>query len=95
MAINSKIVPRHKVLAFYHVSSEVDTEKYVRMQKFTQLSESKNPIEYSRQYVDQPFQDTDVVSYSPSISYAFDRHTNLPVQQDIIDITRADLQFYG
>jgi hypothetical protein len=57
------------------------------MKKFTQFSASKNPIEYSRQYVDEPFQQTDVVGFAPSYAYAFDRHTGLDVQNDIIDIT--------
>ncbi|MBR2284567.1 MAG: hypothetical protein IJ874_09175 [Ruminococcus sp.] len=85
-----KIVERHKVLAFYGVPTD-DGVKYYRMSKFTQFSHSKNPIEYSRQYVDEPFQQTDVVGFAPSYAYAFDKHTNLPVQKDIIDITDGEL----
>ena len=81
------IVERHKILAFYGVPGTGTTVTYHRMKKFTQFSESKNPIEYSRQYVDEPFQQTDVVGFAPSYSYAFDRHTGLDVHHDIIDIT--------
>lgn len=81
------IVERHKILAFYGVPGTETTVTYHRMKKFTQFSASKNPIEYSRQYVDEPFQQTDVVGFAPSYAYAFDRHTGLDVQNDIIDIT--------
>lgn len=87
---NPKIVERHKVLAFYGVPDN-NGVKYHRMSKFTQFSHSKNPIEYSRQYVDEPFQQTDVVGFSPSYAYAFDKHKNLPVQKDIIAITDGEL----
>ena len=66
----SGIVARHKKVAFFGVVSG-NTETFTRMPKFTQLTTNKTPMEYSRQYVDEPFQETDVVGYSPSISYAF------------------------
>ena len=78
------------MLAFFGVTGE-STTVYHRMKKFTQLATSKNPIEYNRQYVDEPFQENDIVGYSPSIAYAFDRHTNDPVQADIISITDGEL----
>ena len=84
------IVERHKILAFYGVPGANDTVTYHRMKKFTQFSHSKNPIEYSRQYVDEPFQQTDVVGFAPSYSYAFDKHTGLDVQEDIIGITDGE-----
>lgn len=54
------LVQRHKVLAFFGVTGE-STTVYHRMKKFTQLATSKNPIEYNRQYVDEPFQENDIV----------------------------------
>lgn len=87
------IVARHKKLAFFGVIGSDGTEKFLKMPKFTTLSQSKNPSEYSRQYVDEPFQETDIVGYSPSISYAFDLHRNCEVQQDIVNIT--DNEFIG
>ncbi|MDE5583707.1 MAG: hypothetical protein K2J08_08380 [Ruminococcus sp.] len=88
-----EIVARHRILAFYGVPSDSGTLTFHRMEKFTQFSHSKNPIEYSRQYVDEPFQQTDVVGFSPSYDYAFDKHKNLAVQNDIIKIT--DGEFIG
>ncbi len=86
----NKIVERHKILAFYGVPGTNDAVTYHRMKKFTQFSHSKNPIEYSRQYVDEPFQQTDVVGFAPSYSYAFDKHTDLPVQTDMVNITNEE-----
>lgn len=85
------ITPRHKILGFYGVPGENSSVTYTRMQKFTQFSQSKNGIEYSRQYVDEPFQETDIMGYSPSYAYAFDKHTGLAVQEDIIKITDEEL----
>ncbi len=85
------IVARHKKVAFYGVPSSDGMEKFLRMPKFTQLSQSKNPIEHNRQYVDEPFQETDITGYSPSISYAFDLHRNCEVQKDIVNITDNEL----
>lgn len=92
MSTSEKIIERHKVLAFFGipVASE-NTHNYYRMRKFTQLSHSKNPVEYSRQYVDEPFQQTDVVGFAPQYDYAFDKHSTVPVQQDIISITNNEL----
>lgn len=85
------IVVRHKKVAFFGVIGSDGTEKFLRMPKFTQLTQNKNPIEHNRQYVDEPFQETDVIGYSPSISYAFDLHRNCEVQKDIAKITDNEL----
>ncbi len=66
-------------------------EKYYRMTNFTEITTSKNPKEYSRQYVDEEFERDDVVGYSPSISYSFDYDSENPVHallKDIIDNER-------
>ena len=86
-----EIIARHRILAFYGVPDSSGNVTYHRMKKFTQFTHSKNPIEYSRQYVDEPFQQTDVVGFSPSYDYAFDRHRNLAVQTDIVKITNGEL----
>lgn len=86
------IVRRDKLVAFYGVpDSTGDSTTFHRMKKFTQFAPSKNPIEYGRQYVDEPFGITDVMGYNASISYAFDKHRNLPVQEDIVTITNKEL----
>lgn len=90
--MSEKIVERHKVLAFYGIpQDDSETPVFKRLRKFTQFSHSKNPQEYSRQYVDEPFQRDDVVGFAPQYDYAFDKHTNLPVHSDIISITNNEM----
>lgn len=85
-AEKAKIVGRHQRVAFMNVSTGDEAANYQRMTNFTQMTNSKNPKEYARQYVDRESEDTDVVGYSPSISYAFDRHTNTLVHERIAAI---------
>ena len=87
------IKKRHEILAFYGIKYESSGQisvAYKRMTKFTQLTQNKNPIEYSRQYVDEAYQFSDVVGYAPSIDYAFDAHSSNEVQEDIIKITNDE-----
>lgn len=83
---NGNLVTRPKKLAFYEVYKNI----FYRMEGFTDLSYSQNPKEYSRQYVDEEFERTDIVGYAPSISYSFDRYTNNEVLTDIVKITENE-----
>lgn len=83
---NGNLVTRPKKLAFY----ETDRNIFRRMEGFTDLSYSQNPKEYSRQYVDEEFERTDIVGYAPSISYSFDRYTGNEVLADIVKITENE-----
>lgn len=86
------LVKRYEKLAFYGVPGENGgTATYHRMKGFTELSISKNPKEYSRQYVDEKTEQTDITGYSTSISYAFDRYEGQAVHEDIIRITDDEL----
>ncbi len=82
-----QLVTRPKKLAFYQTPDGI----YRRMEGFTDLSYSQNPKEYSRQYVDEEFERTDIVGYAPSISYSFDRYTGNEVLKDIVNITENEL----
>ena len=86
----SEIVKRYKKLAFYGVPAVGDdgAEGYTfyRMKGFDEISTAKNPKEYSRQYVDEEFEQTDVVGYTPSITFGFDRFSGDEVHSDIIAI---------
>lgn len=82
----SNLVTRPKKLAFWKLPSGT----YQRMEGFTDLSYSQNPKEYSRQYVDEEFERTDIVGYSPSISYNFDQYTGNEVLADIVKITENE-----
>lgn len=85
---NSDIVMRTGKLAFYKCRDE---GIYRRMEGFTELSNSKGTKEYTRQYVDEDFDRTDVNGYSPEMSYAFDRYKSNKVLDDIIYITENEL----
>lgn len=63
-----------------------DTEIFNRMRGFTTLSGSKNPIEYSRQYVDEEMETSDVVGYSPSIEFGFDQYKDDDVHEEMVGI---------
>lgn len=94
----NEIVQRHKILSFYGVTTTSNsggttttTTTYHRMKFFTALSQAKNPQEYSRKYVDEATQRTDVTGFAPEISYGFDKHRNDPVLTDIVKITNEEL----
>lgn len=83
------VVKRCNKLAFYGVPARdggSDGYVFYRMKGFDEISTSKNPREYSRQYVDEEYEQTDVVGYSPSISFSFDRFEGNEVHDDIIAI---------
>ena len=83
---NGNLVTRPKKLAFYETNRNI----FHRMEGFTDLSYSQNPKEYSRQYVDEEFERTDIVGYAPSISYSFDQYTGNEVLADIVKITENE-----
>jgi hypothetical protein len=80
------ILKRSDKLAFYGVPGEGGEYTYHRMKGFSTLSTAKNPKEYSRQYVDEESERTDVVGYSPSMSFTLDRAKDNAVHDDIISI---------
>lgn len=61
-------------------------EKFHRMQGFTSLSTDKNPVEYTRQYVDEAYETTDVVAISTSTDFEFDQMSDNAVHQILVDI---------
>ena len=74
------ISKRNDKIAFMALSS--DPDKFIRMRGFTEFSQNKNPIEYSRKYVDEQTERNDVVGYAPSISYSFDRFSDNAVHSE-------------
>ena len=79
------LVKRSDKVSFFGNISGGD-EVFNRMRGFTTLSGSKNPSEYSRQYVDEEFETTDVTGYSPSIDFGFDQYKNDPVHDEMVEI---------
>ena len=85
----SAVVKRCKKLAFYGVPTVNGDEvsyTFYRMKGFDEITTTKNPREYSRQYVDEEFEQTDVVGYNPSISFGFDQFLGNEVHSDIVTI---------
>lgn len=80
-----KILKRSDKLAFYCVE-----DTYTRMRGFTEFSMSKNPTEYSRKYVDEQTERNDVVGYSPSVSFSFDKFSEDPVHLDMVEIADSE-----
>jgi hypothetical protein len=75
------LVKRSDKLAFMQVSGE-----YKRMTGFTVLTTNKNPKEYTRQYVDEDFENTDVTGYSPSIDFTLDQYTDNAVHDALVSL---------
>lgn len=86
-----KLVTRDKKVAFMGCKGEGSVITYNRMKNFTSMSKSSNPNEYSRKYVDEDGEVTDVTGYSPSYGYAFDQYEGNPVHTEIIAITDGEL----
>ncbi len=80
-----KLVKRSDKVSFFGNMSG-GSETFNRMRGFTTLSGSKNPSEYSRQYVDEEFETTDVTGYSPSIDFGFDQYTDDAVHEELVEI---------
>lgn len=84
-----KISKRSEKVAFLGLNgSETD---FARMRGFTEFSVSKNPVEYSRKYIDEQNERNDVVAYAPSISYSFDKFSNDDVHMELIEITDNEM----
>ena len=89
---NAKLVGRTGKMAFYLVPDKTkENSIYTRMEGFTSLSTSKGAKEYSRQYVDEDFERTDITGYATFTSYAFDKYVGNPVLDDMIKIHEDEL----
>ena len=81
-----ELVKRNGKVAYMDIST-TSVANFQRMRKFTEISKSKNATEYSRTYVDEDGEVTDVTGYSEEISYAFDLYKGNLVHQKLVDIT--------
>lgn len=80
-----KLVKRSDKVSFLGCLAD-GSETFNRMRGFTTLSGSKNPTEYSRRYVDEEFETTDVTGYSPSLDFGFDQYIGDPVHEEMVEI---------
>lgn len=86
-----KLVQRHEKVAYYGISDNAGNVVYHRMCGFTKMDTSKNPVEYTRRYIDESFEQTDVVAFSPSIAFAFDRYSDNPVHDNIASLSDNEI----
>lgn len=79
------LVGRSKRVAFMDVGKP-ESSKFVRMQGFTSMSEQKSPTEYSRRYVDEDTERSDVTGYATAQAFSFDRYSPFSVHKKLADI---------
>ncbi len=82
-----KIIKRSQKVMFM----ETTEDNFERMVGFTALSTSKNPKEYTRQYVDEEFETTDIVGMSTSTEFALDQMVDNAVHEKIVNIADKEL----
>lgn len=85
-----KFVKRSDKVAYYGVPTDAGTV-YKRMTGFTDITVTKNPKEYKRQYIDQEFEQSDIVGFAPVISFSFDQFSGNEVHDDIMKIADNEL----
>lgn len=83
--IKGDLIKRSDKVAYYGIKKD-SKETFTRMQGFTSFGQSKNPKDYTRQYVDETFEQTDVTGYSTSIGFGFDRYAGNAVHDDLVQM---------
>lgn len=87
----SRLIMRPEFQAYMN-TSDTSTASYELIgEGFTSLTEAKNAKEYSRQYIHEYTERTDVVGYAPTLSYSVDAHTENNVIAKIIAVTDHEL----
>lgn len=79
-----KLIKRSQKKTFCDVGDS--SPDFELMRGFTSITTNKEAKEYSRQYVDEDFERTDVVGINTSIDFAFDQYTGNDVHDLIVDI---------
>lgn len=89
------MIKRSEKLAFMEIdvpgTSGTTTKVFKRMTGFTEMSTSKNPQEYSRKYIDEDYERSSVVGYSPSMSYKYDEEVGNDVHKALAEIADSEL----
>ena len=85
----AKLVRRSQKLNFMDVGDDT-TSNFQRMTGFTSLPTNKEAKEYSRQYVDEDFERSDVVGVTTSKDFTFDQYADDLVHAKIVDIIDND-----
>ena len=84
------MVNRADKIAFAKMVSAEGTT-YQRLRGFSELSESKNPTEYSRKYVDEKNERSEVTGYAPELSFDFDEYSENTIQAEIVKVFDEEL----
>lgn len=90
MSNNSKLITREQMQAYANTGNGEDATYTLIGEGFTDLSESKNAKEYTRQYVHEKSERSDVVGYAPTIAYSFDMYSGDAVCEKIAAVTDAE-----
>lgn len=92
---DKKLVLRHEVLTFMKPlkidGKNTFDEKYHRLYGFTELSETANPQEYTRKYIDEARERTDIVGMTKTSSFNLDYHEGDLVHADIKNMYDKEL----
>lgn len=83
---NNELVLRCQWEAYMECGAGEAKKYHLVGEGFTTFPEAKNPKEYTRKYVNNKTEKTDVIGYSPSISYSVDYITNEPCVQEVVEI---------
>lgn len=84
------MIKRSEKLAFMQIE-ENGTQVFKRLTGFTEFSVSKNPKEYSRKYIDEDMERSEVVGYSTTVTYKFDIDSENAVHQVLYGIADREL----
>lgn len=80
------LIKRSQWRAFMNTATPNSPQFALMGEGFTQLDESKNPVEYSRKYIHEDTERTDVVGYAPSLDYSVDTHSGEAPIEKIIEV---------
>jgi len=82
---------RHEKVAFMAIKGADDAVTIRRMVGFTSMSNSRNPTEYTRKYVDEKNERTDITAINTSMGFAFDKFTGNDVHEYLAGIFDNEL----
>jgi hypothetical protein len=83
-------VKRSEKLLFYGVKDAGGQTVFHRATGFTDLTVKRTPTTYSRRYVDEDTERSDVTGYQTTVSFSFDYYRGNAVHDDIVALGRKE-----
>ena len=86
--------PSNELIMRYQFESYMkcsDSAFHLIGEGFTAFPLALNPKEYTRKYINDKTERSDVIGYAPSVSYSCDHIKGDPCVQEIVNITRNEL----